>query len=170
MVHNVGSQGYRMALMNRFHDAVRSEVVPAIRTDSAGYDGPLLVAGSSIGAFNALAMVCRYPDTFGAAVCMSGTYDLQRFYDHQFSDDLYFASPLHFLPGLEGPHLDLLRTRFVLFASGTGAFEDIGESWRAAHVLGSKGIPNRVDDWGPGFEHEWPTWWRMLPHYLGELT
>ena len=39
-----------------------------------------------------------------------------------------------------------------------------------AETLGAKGIPNRVDDWGPEFKHDWPTWHRMLPQYLRELT
>ena len=50
-----------------------------------------------------------------------------------------------------------------------GAWEDVGESWALAHVLGSKGVPNRVDSWGPEFEHDWSTWWRMLPQYLDEV-
>ena len=33
----------------------------------------------------------------------------------------------------------------------------------------SKGIPNRVDDWGPDYDHDWPTWWEMLPLYLDDL-
>ena len=43
-------------------------------------------------------------------------------------------------------------------------------SWRLAAVMGEKGIPNRVDPWGPDYDHDWPTWRHMLPHYLGELT
>ena len=39
-----------------------------------------------------------------------------------------------------------------------------------ASALGAKGIPNRVDNWGPDWEHDWPTWHRMLPQYLDELT
>ena len=77
---------------------------------------------------------------------------------------------MHFLPGLEGPALDALRQRFVVLASGSGKWEDVGESWRAAGVLGEKGVPNRVDDWGPEFDHDWPTWWQMLPEYLEQLT
>ena len=37
-------------------------------------------------------------------------------------------------------------------------------------MLGSKGIPNRVDVWGPEWHHDWPTWLRMLPQYLAELA
>jgi esterase/lipase superfamily enzyme len=39
-----------------------------------------------------------------------------------------------------------------------------------ASVLGSKGVPNRVDDWGVEWPHRWHTWWQMLPQYLDELA
>ena len=39
-----------------------------------------------------------------------------------------------------------------------------------AHVLGGKGIPNRVDAWGAEWHHDWPTWREMLPKYLGEMA
>jgi esterase/lipase superfamily enzyme len=158
-----------MWLLNQFHDCVINEVVPAIRADLDGAETPIVTAGASIGAFNAVAVLCRYPDAFRAAIGMSGTYWLQRFYDDMFSEDLYFASPMLFLPDLDGAHLDLLRTRFAIFASGQGAWENVGESWAAADVLGRKGVPNRVDAWGEEWPHEWPTWRRMLPQYLDEL-
>ena len=37
---------------------------------------------------------------------MSGTFRLEKFFEGGWSDDLYFSSPLHFLPGLDGPQLD----------------------------------------------------------------
>jgi esterase/lipase superfamily enzyme len=101
---------------------------------------------------------------------MSGTYRIERFYDEAWSQDLFFAAPLQFLPGLEGPQLDRLRERMVVLASGEGEWEDIGESWRMAEVLGAKGIPNRVDSWGPQWAHQWSTWRQMLPQYLRELV
>ena len=83
---------------------------------------------------------------------------------------LLFATPLHFLPGLNGGILDQLRSRFAILASGEGRWEDIGHSWKLAGVMGEKGIPNRVDPWGTDYDHDWPTWRRMLPHYLNELS
>ena len=127
---NDGDPAYRCWLFNQFQQAVAHEVVPAIHADTGGPNS-VIVAGASIGAFNALALVCRYPDLFRAAVCMSGTYDIERFIGG-FTDDLFFSSPMHFLPGLEGPALDALRQRFVVLASGSGKWEDTGESWRAA--------------------------------------
>jgi esterase/lipase superfamily enzyme len=169
MASSVGSTQYRMALFNRFHEAMAYEVVPAIHADSQGAQ-PVITAGASIGAFNALALVCRYPHLFNAAVCMSGTYAIEKFIGGPFTDDMYLASPLAFLPGLEGPLLEQLRQRMVILASGSGAWEDVGESWAVARVLGDKGIPNRVDDWGPSYAHDWPTWWAMLPLYLDDLV
>lgn len=163
-----GSTEHRMWLFNQFHQAIAAEVVPAIHADSAG-PVEVVVAGASIGAFNALACVCRYPKLFRAAICMSGTFDLEAFIGDS-NDDLYFASPLSFLPGLGGPQLELLRQRFVVLASGTGRWEDIGESWNVAKVLGEKQVPNRVDDWGPTYDHDWPTWAEMLPTYLDQLA
>ncbi len=163
-----GSPQHRMWLFNQYHQAMAAEVVPAIHADCGGAP-EIVAAGASIGAFNALAMVCRFPRLFRAAVCMSGTYDLEKFLG-AFDDDLFYSSPLHFLPGMSGPELDVLRRRFVVLASGAGRWEDPAEAWAVGQVLGSKGIPNRVDDWGPDYDHDWPTWWQMLPVYLGELA
>ena len=74
--------------------------------------------------------MCRYPHVFGAAICMSGTYNVDRFYEGEFTDQLYLSSPVHFLPGLEGPQLDTLRSRFVLVTNPADdvAFHDEAES------------------------------------------
>jgi esterase/lipase superfamily enzyme len=164
-----GSTEHRMWLFNQYHRAILEEVVPAIHADSGG-DQPIVTAGASIGAFNALAVLCRWPHLFHAAVSMSGTYRVEQFIGGQTTDDWYFASPLQFLPGLEGPALETLRRRFVVLASGSGRWEDVGEAWAVADALGRKGVPNRVDDWGPAYDHEWPTWWEMLPLYLDDLV
>ena len=170
MVGKAGSPSYRMWLLNQFHDTVINEIVPAIRDDLGGDTTPIVTGGASIGAFNAVAVLCRYPEVFRAAIGMSGTYRLQRFFDDQFTDDLFYASPTAFLPGLEGPQLDTLRQRFVLLAAGQGEWEDIGESWAMAEALGGRGVPNRVDPWGTEWKHDWPTWRHMLPRYLDEIT
>lgn len=167
MVAGEGSAEHRMWLFNQYHEAVAAEVVPVIHADCGGTP-EIVAAGASIGAFNALASVCRYPHLFRAAVCMSGTYHIERFIE-SFNDDLYFASPVHFVPGLDGEVLERLRRRYVILASGSGRWEDVGESWAVGKALGEKAIPNRVDDWGPGYDHDWPTWWEMLPAYLREL-
>jgi esterase/lipase superfamily enzyme len=173
MLTEEGSPQHRMWMQNQFEQFVYHELVPLIRNDCRSEDIGILTAGSSIGAFNALAVLARFPDAFTRALCLSGTYDLDRFLRASAvgaTGDWYFSSPLHFIPGLSGDPLERLRSRFVLLASGEGEAEDIGESWRMADVLGAKGIPNRVDSWGRDWRHDWVTWRKMFPQYLTELT
>ena len=158
-------------VQNAFDGFVYHEVVPAIRTDCNDPDAEVIVTGSSIGAFNALAAICRHPDVFSKAICMSGTYDLSKFLQGEVTRDYFYSSPLHFLPELEegGDHLARLRERFVLLTHGEGRWEEPAQSWRVAEALGARGIPNRVDPWSDEYDHDWPTWREMLPRYLDEL-
>jgi esterase/lipase superfamily enzyme len=157
-------------LQNMFDALIYQEIVPAIRRDCESPDIEIIAAGASIGAFNAVASVCRHPDAFKMAIAMSGTYDLSKYLEGRFIQDFYYCSPLHFLPGLEDPLLAMLQKRLILMPSGEGDYEDIGESWRMAKVLGDKGIPNRVDPWGAEYRHDWETWREMLPKYLDEYS
>jgi len=170
MMAKTGSPDDRLRLLSQFHECIRHEVLPAIHADLGHQALDVVASGASIGAFNAVAVLCRYPDAFSAAVGLSGTYRIERFYDHAWSQDLYYSAPLQFLPGLDGPPLERLRQRRVVLASGEGAWEDIDESRQMAAVLTAKGIPNRVDNWGAQWAHDWPTWRRMLPQYLAELA
>ena len=164
------SAEYCSRLQNCFDACVYHEITPAIRKDCRSEDIELIAAGASIGAFNAVATVCRHPDAYKLAIAMSGTFDLSKYLEGSFNDDFYFSSPLHYLPDLEGPQLELLRQRLILLPTGEGNYEDIGQSWRLARLLGAKGIPNRVDSWGAHYHHDWVTWREMLPKYLDEYA
>lgn len=173
LLEREGGPQHQMWIQDQFHRYIRHEVVPAIRADCRTPDIEVWTAGASIGAFNAVSVLCRFPDVFSRAIGMSGTYDIRRFYDaqpHQFTNHFWVSSALHFVPTLSGPHLDKLRTRFVMLPSGEGRAEDISESWRLANVLGDKRIPNLVDSWGPEWHHDWPTWRTMLPQILDKWT
>jgi len=158
-------------VQKQFLSYVRAELVPAIRTDCGAPAATILCAGASIGAYNALLAVCSHPDAFDTAICMSGTYDLGRFFQGFHNQDFHLVSPLHMLAYLgDGDHLDLLRRRFVLLATGEGKWESPWESWQVANLLGKRGVPNRVDLWGRDRHHDWVTWREMLPKYLDEMT
>lgn len=164
------SPEYCSRLQNRFDAYVYHEVTPAIRNDCHSENQEIIAAGASIGAFNSVATVCRHPDAYRMAIAMSGTFDLSKYLNGNFNRDFYFSSPLHYLPDLHGEQLQALQKRSILLPTGEGDWEDIGESWRMASVLGAKGIPNRVDPWGPRYDHSWTTWREMLPKYLAEFA
>lgn len=166
-----GSPEHRMWMTNQFHQYVKHELVPAIRTDCRTPDIGVWATGSSIGAFHAVAVTCRFPDLFHRALGMSGTYDLMRFIERPDPTDYFFvSSPLHFVPTLAGLHLDVLRTRYIHLASGEGKWEDINESFRMGKVLGDMGIPNYVESWGKQMDHDWTTWRAKLPGILDAWT
>jgi esterase/lipase superfamily enzyme len=165
-----GAAGHQAWIQRQFFEFIARELVPAVRADCGSADIELIASGASIGAFNALGCVCLFPEMFRAAICMSGTFQLRRFFSGPVGEDFVLSSALEVLPHLDEKHLDLVRTRFIVFASGEGANEDIGESWHAAHVIGSAGIPNRVDSWGRHWAHDWPLWRAMLPGYLDEMV
>jgi esterase/lipase superfamily enzyme len=170
LVTGEGTPRHRMWLQNQFHQYMRHEVVPAIRTDCK--DPPTSRSGRPA---PRSARSTPWPRCAASPTCspaawpMSGTYDLRRFYDarpDEFTDQFWASSPLHFVPTLGGRHLDVLRTRYILMPVGEGKAEDIGESWNLAKVLGRAGVPNRVDSWGPDWPHDWITWRKMLPQTL----
>lgn len=162
---------HRAWVQNQFDAFVYNEVVPAIRMDCRSPDIEIIVAGASVGAFNAFSSICRHPDAFSHAICMSGTYDLTGWMKGEHTLDFHYASPIHFLPHMdEGAHLEKLRERFVLLALGQGRWESPHHSWKAAHALGSRRVPNYVDLWSHEWDHDWPTWRAMLPAYLEQLT
>jgi len=163
---------YCSRLQTLFARYIIDEVVPAIRADCREPGIEIITAGASIGAFNALSILCRHPEVFAKAICMSGSYDFEHWLDGQWNSDFYFGSPIHFVPNLaeDSEQLQLLRRRYVAIPTGEGPWEEPAESWKVAHALGAKGVPNRVDLWGEEWSHDWPTWRAMLPKYLAEMT
>src|SRR5258705_9255312 len=101
MVTRAGSTEHRTWLLSQFHECIRREVVPAIHADLGDQALDVITGGASIGAFNAVAVLCRYPDVFAAAIGMSGPYQMQHFYPAAWTQDPVFSAPLHVRPGPE---------------------------------------------------------------------
>lgn len=165
------SVAHRVWIHKQYDAFVKSEVVPLIRKDCRSDSIEIMTAGASIGALNALISICRHPDIFSRAICMSGTYDIEKWMEGQWFDEFHYYSPLHFVSGLsdDEDQLARLQSRLIVLASGEGENEDLDESWKVANVLGMKQIPNRVDNWGPQWKHDWQTWREMIPKYVQEM-
>ena len=157
-------------VQNRFDEFLYYELAPYMQHLATGRD--IVTAGASLGALYSLAAVCRHPDVFSHAICMSGKYDLEEMLDgERMTLDFYYSSPLHFLPDLQDQHhLELLRRRFIHLVTGRGAWEHPEYAQQVATLLDERGVPHRLDDWGPRWDHDWLSWRRVLPYYLGELS
>jgi esterase/lipase superfamily enzyme len=159
----------KAAVQARYDRWLVDELVPRIRQDCGGTEQRFACAGASLGAYNAFNAAAKHPEVFDLCVGMSGTYVLDRRMEGHWDEDYYFNSPTRFLPSL-GPcaQLDALRTTRFIFAVGAGPHENMDYSRAAAAACTMKDIPHRLDVWQDG-DHDWPTWRRMLPAYLGWL-
>lgn len=151
----------------QFNDYVTAEVVPFIHTHCNG-PLPIINTGASFGALHAANNLFRRPDLFAGCIAMSGSYDLKDYTDGYWDQDVYFNSPLDYLPHLEDEgQLGLLRAKpHIHFVSGQGSYEKPSSSVDIGRVLGSKGIPHEIALWGHDVDHDWPWWRKMLPYYL----
>ena len=151
---------------------VLDRVVPWIAEDSPG-SGEAVVTGCSMGAFHALQLALSRADLFPVALCLSGNYDpaqWQAWGDR--GDASYFTNPTDHVAHLHGDHLDWLRQRlFVVLVVGQGAWEthptgSLPSARQMAALLGEKGIPHELDEWGHDAAHDWDWWQKQLAHHL----
>lgn len=166
---NRGMQARHKAIRHQqYNRYVTDEVVPFIRTDCGG-DVPITTSGASLGALHALNSLFRRPDLFAGTIAMSGVYDLKTYSDGYYDEDVYFNSPTDYVANLDDHGtLEKLRRKDILIASGSGAYESPQAARRFSEILRAKSIPHDLQIWGGDMTHDWPTWRRMLPHFLGQ--
>ncbi|HXU47314.1 MAG TPA: alpha/beta hydrolase-fold protein [Thermoanaerobaculia bacterium] len=164
----VPEQARRQALYVRY---VEEEVVPFIRHVYQSPDLKVATSGASFGAYHAANCLFRRPDLFDGVIAMSGFYDLAPDYFKGYSDDnCYFNNPAWYLPNLEGPVLELLRTACQIHVlTGQGAYEAPEASRSLSRILDAKGIPHRLELWGHDVDHDWPWWRKMLPYAIERM-
>ena len=151
---------------NQFNEYVFNEVVPFIR-NSTSPETPIITSGASFGALHAMNLFLKRPDLFGGVISMSGVYDLSEYTKGFFDDQVYFNSPIHYIPNLEDHGiLERHRAGKIVIATGSGSYEDPEANRRFSQVLHDKSIPHELDVWGHDIHHDWPTWRRMLPHFI----
>ncbi|MCB0264453.1 MAG: alpha/beta hydrolase-fold protein [Calditrichia bacterium] len=153
----------------QYNEYVLREVVPFIYTHCQGHV-PIITTGASLGALHAANIFFRRPDVFDGTIAMSGVYRLTAYTRGYFDDNVYFNSPIDYLPNW-GDEFMLNRMREkggnIIIASGQGEYEDPSSSIELSNILHGKGVPHMLDLWGHDMRHDWPTWRQMLPYFLG---
>ena len=160
----------RMHQHRLYERFVLDTLVPHIRRDCGGWSQPIGATGCSLGAMFAALFALKFPEVFDRALCMSGRYLATAFTEGQLTADVYFNSPLHFVPGLQGDALERVRRQTHLtLICGQGQWEEgcIEETIALAELLEQKGIPHRRDIWGREVSHNWVWWKRQAVLHLG---
>ena len=156
---------------NDYDRYIVGEVVPFIRSLRPQASGAL-ATGCSMGGYHSANFFFRHPDVFDALIALSGVYKLTDFVGDYVDDNVYFNSPLLYLPGLSDPwYLERYRRSQIVVCVGQGAWEDgMLADTRALHaILASKEIPAWIDFWGHDVNHDWPWWRRQMPYFLSNL-
>jgi esterase/lipase superfamily enzyme len=162
------------ALRHQDYDRyIVEEVVPFMRRHSGDTEQKFLTTGVSMGAYHAVNFFFRHPDVFDTVIALSGLYQLSYFIGDYMDENVYFNTPLAYLPKLEDPwYLNQYRQSRIIVAVGQGAFEDemLADTRALKQILDQKGIPNWIDVWGGDVNHDWPWWHKMLPYFLNSLN
>ena len=146
------------------------EVIPFIIDDCKGKI-PIITCGASLGAYHAANMFFRNPELFSGFIAMSGSYDLKAYAHKYFDDNIYFNSPVDYLPNLNDKKiLKKMYNKNIIIASGRGENEDASTSEQLSEILQSKNIQHWLDLWGDDMVHDWPTWKKMLPYFLSKIS
>jgi esterase/lipase superfamily enzyme len=149
------------------------EVAPFLRRHCGDTEQKFLSTGVSMGAYHAANFFFRHPDVFDTVIALSGLYQLNYFIGDYMDENVYFNTPLAYLPKLEDPwYLDQYRQSRIMIAVGQGAFEDemLADTLALKKILEEKNIPAWVDIWGGDVNHDWPWWYKMLPYFLDSLS
>jgi esterase/lipase superfamily enzyme len=153
----------------QFNGYVENEVVPFIKMHTSP-DTPIITSGASLGALHSANIFFRRPDLFAGTIAMSGVYDLTSYTKGYYDEDVYFNSPVHYLPNMNDENvLNLIRrSNHIHIMTGSGDYEDPDASRNLAGILASKGIQCDLDVWGADMRHDWPTWRAMLPYVIDQ--
>ncbi len=160
---HMGDNVYRHEAYDKY---IVNEVVPFIKEHCHG-DWRIALTGNSMGAYHSVNFLLRHPDCFDACIALAGVYDLRRVVGDYWDQNVYFNSPVDYLPNLnDNWFLDRLRDSRIIICTGQGAWECPDDTRRMKDIFDAKGIPAWVDLWGYDVNHDWPWWKIMLPHFL----
>lgn len=152
---------------NQFNEYVFNEVIPFIKNNTS-WDTPIIISGASFGALHSMNLFLKRPDLLNGVIAMSGVYDLTEYTKEYYDEQVYYNSPIHYIPNLTDDwYLSQIRNGKIIIATGSGAHEDPQANRRFSEVLWNKGIWHELDIWGEDVTHDWPTWRKMLPHFIG---
>ncbi|MEZ4765901.1 MAG: esterase [Calditrichia bacterium] len=117
---------YDKAVRQQYNEYVLREVVLFIYTHCQGHV-PIITTGASLGALHAANIFFRRPDVFDGTIAMSGVYRLTAYTRGYFDDNVYFNSPIDYLPNW-GDEFTMNRMRekrqYRLSPAGSGEYED----------------------------------------------
>lgn len=164
---------HRIARHEAYFRYVREQALPGINEVASASNGGRslkpLFSGCSMGGYHSSNFVFRFPQLASGLIALSGVYSTRDFFGSELGGDIYFNSPLNYLPGLDDQAaLDRIRSLRLIFCCGQGAWEErmLEDTRELEQVLHAKKIPAWVDYWGGDVDHDWPWWHKQLDYFM----
>lgn len=104
---------------------------------------------------------------------MSGLFHAGYFFDGYTDLQVYYNSPVDFLPNMayDHPLVEQYRHGKIVICCGQGAWED--EAKVDARALGEQfnrlNVPAWIDLWGEDVNHDWPWWEKQFPYHVDKI-
>ncbi len=153
---------------NQFNQYIFNEVIPFIRNTS-GSEAMIFTCGASLGALHAMNLFLKRPDSINGVISMSGVYDLTEYTKGFWDEQVYYNSPVHYMPNLTDEWFlsKIKASHHIHIYTGSGEYEAPEANKQFSEILWNKGIWHNLEIWGQDIKHDWQTWRMMLPYILG---
>ena len=142
-------------------------------TDGVSYEGRVMLAGMSMGGYHCVNLYLRRPDLFGGCLSLSGLFHAGYFFPDYDDVDIYYNSPVDYLPQMPQDHplVEQFRHGKIIICCGQGAWEDEAkkDAWILKEQFERLAVPAWIDFWGEDVNHDWPWWEKQFPYFVGKL-
>ena len=155
---------------NQYDRDIVEEIVP-YRWGRCG-NGGITAHGYSYGVYHLVNSFFRHPDIFDTKIALSGPFHARYCIGDYMDDNVYYNSPIAFLPILNDPRYPKgSRRGRIVICVGRGYWVDVfpADTLELKRILEEKQIPAWIDIWGHDMAHDWPWWKKMMPYFLKEL-
>ncbi|MDX1617162.1 MAG: alpha/beta hydrolase-fold protein [Balneolaceae bacterium] len=156
----------RILRHQQYESYVIDEVVPFIH-DNASVEY-LILAGFDTGGYHAINLALKHPTEVGKAIGISGIYDIRALMNGYFDDNVYYNSPIDYVPNLNNQAMleKIRKVDFRLVSYSNDPKKD--DAYRLAHIFQTKVIEHELDVWDKEgkSEGEWDLWNEMLKVHI----
>lgn len=147
-----------------YQDYIVNEVVPFSMSKN---DNPFLISiGASFGGYHALDIALKHAPLFNRAIGLSGLYDITKFTDGYYDENIHRSNPVEYVRTLDNPHhIEAIRQvdNIIVIGQDDPSF---ASNKALSDQLWGKNIWHALRVWD-GWAHDWPYWHEMLLHYIG---
>jgi esterase/lipase superfamily enzyme len=153
----------RLARHDQYERYLLDEVLPLVRSQN---NNPFTILhGCSFGAIHAMLIGLRHPQHFNRIVAFAGYYDITRFLEGYYDDEVHYHHPINLIKGMQNEaQLEQIKRLEIIMAIGRDD-PAAPTNTQLSDALWEKGVWHAIRFWD-GWAHDWPYWHSMVQKYI----